>query len=270
MTSRGTPPWVTVRVLSITISKAEPGVALSERGRPLGLPLWPLRNLTARRLLRRRFAHATLRFDPARFLAGHRCPAVNGDIDIGRIDIEAAEPTAAAFRRDQRGARAEKDVENQLASPGHVLNGVGDQRRRLHRGVQRQVLAPAAGHGVHRRIVPDVGSVAPVAAKLDGVEVRRFADPVDEDELVLGAVERTHAGVRLVPDAEVELVAVNQPTHGRDVVEVPPVDADEVHGAIARNCGAGAERIGEEATERRFVHLARGHRELAVPPLALA
>ena len=98
------------------------------------------------------------------------------------------------------------------SSPRRVTSWmrVGDQRRRLHRRVQRQVLAPAAGHRVHRGVVPDVGAVAAVPAELDRVEVRRLADPVDEDELVLRAIERAHAGVRLVPDAEVQELAVDR------------------------------------------------------------
>ena len=50
---------------------------------------------------------------------------------------------------------------------------------------------------------------------------------------------------------------------------VPPVDADEVHRAVARDPGAGAERVGEEAPERRLAHLARGHGELAVAALGI-
>ena len=52
-------------------------------------------------------------------------------------------------------------------------------------------------------IAPDVGAVAAVSAELDVVDVRRRAGLEDEDELVLGAVERAHAGVGLGPDAEV-------------------------------------------------------------------
>ena len=132
------------------------------------------------------------------------------------------------------------------SSPRRVTSWmrIGDQRRRLHRRVQRQVLAPAAGHRVHRGVVPDVGAVAAVPAELDGVEVRRLADPVDEDQLVLRAVERAHAGVRLVPDAEVQELAVDRAADRHDVLEVPPVHADEVHRAVARHPGAGAERLG--------------------------
>ena len=122
-----------------------------------------------------------------------------------------AEPASGPLRRDQRGAGAEEDVEHELAAPGDVLDGIGDKRRRLDRRVQRQVLAPAAGHRVHRGVVPDVGAVAAVPAELDGVEVGRVPDPLDQDQLVLRAVERSHAGVRLVPDAEIEEIAVDRP-----------------------------------------------------------
>ena len=43
VTSRGTPPWVTVSVRSMTMSKAEAAGGFAFFGRPFGLPLWPLR-----------------------------------------------------------------------------------------------------------------------------------------------------------------------------------------------------------------------------------
>ena len=75
--------------------------------------------------------------------------------------------------------------------------------------------------------------------------MRRTADPVDEDQLVLRAVERPHAGVRLVPDAEVQQRAIDLSAHGGDIVHVPPVHADEVHGAVARYLRTGAKGVGE-------------------------
>ncbi len=42
-----------------------------------------------------------------------------------------------------------------------------------------------------------------MAAELDVVDVGRRAILEDQDQLVLGAVEGSHAAVRLVPDAEV-------------------------------------------------------------------
>ena len=108
-----------------------------------------------------------------------------------------------------------------------------------------------------------------MAAELDGIEVRRGPDPQDQHQLVLRAVERSHPGVRLVPDAEIEEIAIDRPADCGHALDVSPVDADKVHCAIAGNPGAGAEGIGEKAPERRRIHLARGHGELGVPTLRI-
>jgi hypothetical protein len=49
------------------------------------------------------------------------------------MDVETAEPATNAFRRDERGARAEK---YRLAPPRDVLDDIGDQRGRRDGRVQ--------------------------------------------------------------------------------------------------------------------------------------
>ena len=51
------------------------------------------------------------------------------------------------------------------------------------------------------------GAVAAVPAEFDHVEVGHRSDPVDKDQFMLGPVERSHAGIGLVPDAEVQALA---------------------------------------------------------------
>ena len=91
------------------------------------------------------------------------------------------------------------------------------------------------------------------------------SDPIDKDELVLGAVERAHAGIRLVPDAEVQEAAIDRSSDRRDLLHVAPVHADKMHGAVARHRGDGAQRLLQEGAERVVRHLAGGHGEFAVP-----
>ena len=112
--------------------------------------------------------------------------------------------------------------------------------------MQGKILAPASGHRIDRRVVPDIGPVAAVPPEFDCVEVRRIANPVDEDQFVLRAVERAHASIGLVPHAKVEKIAIEGPADCRDVVDVPPVHTDEVDGASARNTRRGAKAFGEE------------------------
>ena len=114
----------------MTMSKAErvASGALSCAGGPFGLPLWPLRNRPVRggrTVPTGRSCSASL--SKPRFAPRHRGPALDRDVDIGRIDVEAAKAAPGPLRRDQRRARAEEDVEHQLAATGHVLDRIGDQ-----------------------------------------------------------------------------------------------------------------------------------------------
>ena len=86
-------------------------------------------------------------------------------------------------------------------------------------------------------IVPDVGAVAATAAKLDIVDVRRGADLEHEHQLVLRPIERSHAAVVLVPDAEVLQLRVTPLAAAEQFADMPPVHADEVNGAILADCG---------------------------------
>src|SRR5215207_9910195 len=96
--------------------------------------------------------------------------------------------------------------------------------------------------------------------------MRRAADLVDEHEFVLRPVQRTHPGIALVPEAQVQEVAIDAPADGADIINVTPVHADEVDRAISRYPGGSAQRLPEEPTKGLVRHLARGHGELAVAP----
>jgi hypothetical protein len=82
---------------------------------------------------------------------------------------------------------------------------------------------------------------------------------------VLRTVERAHPSVRLVPEAEIEEVAVDLLADGGDVIHVPPIHANEVDGAVARNASASAEGFGKKDSERFVRHLPGSHSELAMP-----
>ena len=82
---------------------------------------------------------------------------------------------------------------------------------------------------------------------------------------MLRAIERAHAGIGLVPDAQVQKLAIDRVPDGTDLVHVAPVHADEVNRAVARDVGTGAEAIGEERAERFVGHFAGCHGELPVP-----
>ena len=61
----------------------------------------------------------------------------------------------------------------------------------------------AIPEAVDARIGPDIRAVAAVLAEFDVVDVRCVPRLEDADELVLGTIERPHAGVGLRPDADI-------------------------------------------------------------------
>src|SRR5690606_9611207 len=99
-------------------------------------------------------------FFKARLLACQAGPSLDGDIDIGRINLDTAEAAPCPFSRYQCGARAQKDIEDEIAMTGHIPDGIRHHPRRLDGGMQRKILATTAAEGVDRRIIPDIGPVA--------------------------------------------------------------------------------------------------------------
>src|SRR4029079_509940 len=97
---------------------------------------------------------------------------------------------------------------DQIAVPGNVLDGISNQANRLCGRMKVEILASATLNRADGCIIPDVRAIAAMLAKFDHVEVRGHSHPVDKNELMLGAVERSHPGVRLVPDTEVQKLAI--------------------------------------------------------------
>ena len=106
-------------------------------------------------------------------------------------------------------------------------------------------------------------------AKLNHVRMWDGADPIYEHHLMLGSVERAHAGVALVPHADVEQLIVDDASHHRHVIKVAPVHADEVHGAIPGYLRSRSERLFKKGPELAVIHLAGRHRELTMPTLGV-
>src|SRR5215467_14796221 len=85
-----------------------------------------------------------------------------------------------------------------------------------------------------------------------------------EYQLVLRAIERTHAGVRLIPDAHVFELGIDRATRRRDLGEVPPVHADLMDRSIAAISRQIAEYGREKAREGLFRHFSAAHREVTM------
>ena len=108
--------------------------------------------------------------------------------------------------------------------------------------MQGKLALRGAVQGVLADIVPDVGPMPTIAPERHVVDVRGAADLADKNELVLGTIERAHAGVRLVPDAQVGQVAVDLLPCGQHLFHVPPIHAHEMDGAVDRAAGRMAKR----------------------------
>src|SRR4051812_377758 len=96
-----------------------------------------------------------------------------------------------------------------------------------------EVIHSAGPKRVRSRVVPDVGSRASMSTQLDIVAMRPPPNREDANQLVLAAVERALASVRLHPDSQIDGVAIHG-LSGRDQFgNVAPIHAHVVNRAFA-------------------------------------
>src|SRR5262249_16702885 len=81
-------------------------------------------------------------------------------------------------------------------------------------------------------IIPDIRSRSPILAEFKVIDVWLCAVFPDQDQLMLGSVERSHAGVALVPHANVFELVIDRAASHQHFEHVPPVDADIVDRSI--------------------------------------
>src|SRR5438270_9062145 len=129
------------------------------------------------------------------FSIGRDLPAQDRGIDIERIELQAMTDPAGALGGDQRRAAAEKGVEHNLTAAGTIPQCIGYQRHRLDRRMQRKKVAFGArpAERVGSGVAPHIAAVTTIKPELNMVLVRLAAVLEDEHELVLAAVEGTHA-----------------------------------------------------------------------------
>ena len=103
-----------------------------------------------------------------------------------------------------------------------------------------------------------------MAPQLNVVEVRSFAGTKNHDELVLAAIERSLAGIRLDPDRDVQGFVIGQFASFGNFGHVPPVTAHVVDGARARDPARIAECANQELDIVRAGHFAGGKSKFGV------
>src|SRR5262245_42027561 len=91
--------------------------------------------------------------------AGEVLPPLNNEVAVSRIDLDAVAAAADLLGRDQRAARTQERIEDELAASCTIHHCIGQHRDRLHRRVQLQeveILAGIAPEAVGGWIIPDV------------------------------------------------------------------------------------------------------------------
>src|SRR5436305_942957 len=94
--------------------------------------------------------------------------------------------------------------------------------------------------------------------------MRLLADAEDANKLMLAPVERALAGVRLHPDSQVQDIVIHGVAGLEQLADVTPIDAYEMHRAIAGGRRGRRQCALEELHEIRPRELTRRHRKFGV------
>src|SRR5829696_9542711 len=122
--------------------------------------------------------------------------------------------------------------------------------------MQRQFIHPAGAKRVDALVGPYVGSIAPVLAKFEAVDVR--CDPLfeGEDQFVPGAIEGANSAVILDPDNQILELAEHVVGRRQHLAPVAPVHTYEVYRAVDAYLRQTLERRAEKGRELRRSHFA--------------
>ena len=118
-------------------------------------------------------------------ILGIGLPAVDDAIAIERIKLAEIAAPPGLMGSNEGGARAAKEIENDMTTLRDIFDGISDHRYGLDRGMKGQVLVPAAAKGVHALVGPNIGAVTPMLAKLKAVDVRGSPFLEGKDQLML-------------------------------------------------------------------------------------
>lgn len=94
--------------------------------------------------------------------------------------------------------------------------------------------------------------------------MRSLAGFEDEYQFVLGAIQRTHAGIALVPDTEVLDLAIDAISRAQELSYMTPVHAHIMNRARLRMMHQMLEAGPQEGCELLRGHFTGGHREFPV------
>ena len=146
-------------------------------------------------------------------IASKRLPATDDCVDVKWIYLEPVTAAPGALCRDDCRAAAEKSIQHDIPSRSAIHYRVCNQGDGFHRWMEREQIALVArsGKGIRAGIIPDVAPVAAVLPELNVVAMRPVTLLEYEHQLVLAAIERSHAGVVFDPDAEILYFGIDLP-----------------------------------------------------------
>ncbi|MEM7523265.1 MAG: hypothetical protein AAF360_05820 [Pseudomonadota bacterium] len=122
--------------------------------------------------------------------------------------------------------------------------------------MKAECAARVAAETVGLAIPPNVGSVPTGLAEAEGVQMRRRPDFEDEDQFVLGAVERPHTAIVLHPNEQVLHLRIDAVAGRTHLSDVTPVHADEMDRAVDTDARKLPTGVCEKGREIRGRHLA--------------
>lgn len=199
-------------------------------------------------------------------------PTANCRIDVKRVDFDAVASAPRLFAGDQSRAAAEEGIEHNLTPHRTIQNRIRHQSDRFDRWMHGQevaLLRPTT-EIVDARVIPNICPVASVFAELDVIAVRHLSVLEHENELVLTAIERSHAAVMFHPYADVDQIGISALARSGEFPDMTPVHADVVDRTSRRVIRQQSAGLPEKVGKLSFGHLSTRHRELTVRNSAFA
>lgn len=128
-----------------------------------------------------------------------------------------------------------------------------------HRRVKREKIALVAGlaEAVGARIGPDIRPGPSEPSQLDVVAVPGPALAPDAEQLMLTAIKRTHAGICLGPDAQVDLFLVDAARCQAELMKMAPIHRPIMQRPVPGKRRRVAHRPFEKGDELGFTHFTR-------------
>jgi hypothetical protein len=98
-----------------------------------------------------------------------------------------------------------------------------------------QVFHPAGPECIGPGIMPNVGAVAAMTAQFNRVQVRLGTDPENADQLMLASAKAALPCIGFYPGDLIEHRPVDAPSGGDQFLDVAPIHAGKMHGAVRGN-----------------------------------